>query len=81
MRVIAVGCQTMKCDSRNRVLVDDKLLDEPYVYYLPDAGPARHESFGPVTVPPGSLWTMGDRPQYFGRLPRRGDAAPCRCRM
>ena len=60
-RVIAVGGQTVACcDARNRVLVDGQPLEEPYVYYLPDAGPARQAPFGPVTVPAGELWMMGD---------------------
>ena len=48
------------CDPRNRVLVDGQPLDEPYIYYLPEAGPARQAPFGPVTVPAGELWMMGD---------------------
>ncbi len=60
-RVIAVGGQTIQCcDSRNRVLVDDRPLDEPYIYYLPDAGPPRTPGFGPITIPAGQLWMMGD---------------------
>jgi signal peptidase I len=60
-RVIAVGGQTVACcDPRNRVLVDGQPLDEPYVYFLPDAGPARQAPFGPITVPAGALWMMGD---------------------
>jgi signal peptidase I len=60
-RVIAVGGQTVACcDPRNRVLVDDEPLEEPYIYYLPEAGPARQAAFGPVTVPAGELWMMGD---------------------
>jgi signal peptidase I len=60
-RVIAVGGQTVQCcDSDNRVLVDDKPLTEPYVYYLLEAGPARQSAFGPVQVPAGQLWMMGD---------------------
>jgi signal peptidase I len=60
-RVIAVGGQTVQCcDSRDRVLVDGEPLNEPYVYYLPQAGPARQATFGPVTVPEGQLWMMGD---------------------
>ncbi len=60
-RVIAVGGQTVACcDPGNRVLVDGRPLDEPYVYYLPEAGPARQAPFGPVTVPAGQLWMMGD---------------------
>jgi signal peptidase I len=60
-RVIAVGGQTVACcDPRNRVMVDGTPLDEPYIYYLPDAGSARQAPFGPVTVPDGQLWMMGD---------------------
>lgn len=60
-RVIAVGGQSVACcDPRNRVLVDGQPLEEPYVYYLPEAGPARQAPFGPVTVAPGELWMMGD---------------------
>jgi signal peptidase I len=60
-RVIAVGGQTVSCcDSRNRLMVDGSPLDEPYIYYLPEAGPARQSPFGPVTVPDGELWMMGD---------------------
>ena len=59
--MIAVGGQTVQCcDSRNRVLVDGQPLDEPYIYYLPEAGPARQNAFGPVVVPDGQLWMMGD---------------------
>ncbi|MGQ0482190.1 MAG: signal peptidase I [Pseudonocardia sp.] len=60
-RVIAVGGQTVACcDSRNRVTVNGKPLEEPYVYYLPEAGPATQAEFGPVRVPDGELWVMGD---------------------
>ncbi|MBW0130410.1 signal peptidase I [Pseudonocardia oceani] len=60
-RVIAVGGQTVQCcDSRDRLLVDGEPLTEPYVYFLPEAGPAREQRFDPVTVPEGQLWMMGD---------------------
>ncbi|WP_372478329.1 signal peptidase I [Pseudonocardia abyssalis] len=60
-RVIAVGGQTVQCcDSRDRLIVDGDPLDEPYVYFLPEAGPAREQRFDPVTVPEGQLWMMGD---------------------
>jgi signal peptidase I len=60
-RVIAVGGQTVQCcDPSNRVLVDGRPLDEPYIYYLPDAGTPRQAPFGPVTIPADQLWMMGD---------------------
>ena len=60
-RVIAVGGQTVQCcDTRDRVLVDGKPLEEPYIYYLPEAGAPRQAAFGPVRVPEGQLWVMGD---------------------
>ncbi|GGS51357.1 signal peptidase I [Actinokineospora fastidiosa] len=58
-RVIAVGGQTVECcDERNRVLVNGKPLDEPYVY-LPDPG-MEQSQFEPITVPEGMLFVMGD---------------------
>ena len=60
-RVIAVGGQTVVCcDAQNRVTVDGKPLNEPYIYYLPEAGPPVQTEFGPVKVPDGQLWVMGD---------------------
>lgn len=60
-RVIAVGGQTVQCcDASNRVLVDGKPLEEPYIYYLPEAGRALQQAFGPFVVPRGYLWMMGD---------------------
>jgi signal peptidase I len=60
-RVIAVGGQTVACcDAQNRVTVDGKPLSEPYIYYLPEAGPPVQTEFGPVKVPEGQLWVMGD---------------------
>src|SRR5690349_23556016 len=61
-RVIATGGQTVQCcDAKGRVTVDGKPLDEPYIYEnnpLGDGPGGR--SFGPVTVPQGRLWVMGD---------------------
>jgi signal peptidase I len=60
-RVIAVGGQTVQCcDAQNRVVVDGKPLDEPYVYWLPGTGPADQKRFPPITVPDGDLFVMGD---------------------
>jgi signal peptidase I len=71
-RVIAVGGQTvMCCDAAGNVTVDGRSLDEPYIFeplpFVPgeldcsttDAQLSRR-CFGPVTVPDGQLWVMGD---------------------
>lgn len=60
-RIIALGGQTVRCcDSTNRVEVGGDPLDEPYLYYLPEAGRSLQEGFGPVTLPAEQLWIMGD---------------------
>jgi signal peptidase I len=57
-RVIAVGGQTVQCcDRDNRVMVNGVPLVEPYVMLV---GHEPQEEFGPITVPPGGLWMMGD---------------------
>lgn len=59
-RVIATGGQTVQCcDDRNRVIVDGKALDEPYIHWEDDNHRVQ-ESFAPVKVPQGALWVMGD---------------------
>lgn len=42
------------CDAKGRVTVNGVPLNEPYVYQ------DDHARFGPVTVPKGRLWVMGD---------------------
>lgn len=60
-RVIAVGGQTVFCcDSGNRVMVDGVPIDEPYVHYGPNHGPATQAAFPEVKVPAGTMWVMGD---------------------
>ncbi len=57
-RVIATGGQTVQCcDDQGRILVDGQPLDEPYIY---ENTPLETRAFGPVTVPEGRLWVMGD---------------------
>ena len=57
-RVIATGGQTVQCcDTQGRVTVDGKPLDEPYIF---ENNPIDQRAFGPVTVPRGRLWVMGD---------------------
>ncbi len=59
-RVIAVGGQTVQCcDPQGRVLVDGRPLDEPYIY-LDGQQDQKLAEFGPVKVPAGRLWVMGD---------------------
>ncbi|MCZ4563645.1 signal peptidase I [Rhodococcus sp. IEGM 1401] len=69
-RVIAIGGQTVQCcDAQGRVEVDGQPLDEPYVVmdfpFVEDTltcetAPRSGRCFGPVTVPSGNLWMMGD---------------------
>lgn len=57
-RVVATGGQTVQCcDSEGRVTVDGQPLDEPYIEF---DSQIETRSFGPVTVPEGRLWVMGD---------------------
>src|SRR5215207_1383197 len=57
-RVIATAGQTVQCcDIEGRVTVDGKPLDEPYIF---ENTPLESRAFGPVTVPEGRLWVMGD---------------------
>jgi signal peptidase I len=65
-RVIATGGETVKCcDSQGRVQISDsgpngpwRSLDEPYIFNDGTGPPTA--PFGPVTVPEGRLWVMGD---------------------
>lgn len=61
-RIIAVGGQTVGgCSPEGDLLVDGKPLVEPY---LNDPEQSRRNpvncQFGPVTVPEGNVWVMGD---------------------
>jgi signal peptidase I len=64
-RIIAVGGQTVQCRTDNGLTVDGKRLDEPYLDPAtmmadPIVYPCLGSEFGPVTVPQGRLWVMGD---------------------
>jgi signal peptidase I len=57
-RVIATEGQSVECcDGEGRVTVDGAALDEPYIY---ENTPMSDRTFGPVIVPEGRLWVMGD---------------------
>ncbi|MDV6012805.1 signal peptidase I [Haloechinothrix sp. LS1_15] len=59
-RVVATGGQTVECcDDQNRVMVDGKPLDEPYLHWE-QGRESEQRSFGPVEVPEDTLWMMGD---------------------
>jgi signal peptidase I len=58
-RIIATEGQTVECcDEQNRVTVDGQPLHEPYIHW--ENGDRTQLEFGPVTVPEGTVWVMGD---------------------
>ena len=64
-RVVAVGGQTVECRNGTGLTVNGKPLTEPYLdaYTMmvdPKMYPCLGPEFGPVTVPNGRLWVMGD---------------------
>ncbi|KUH98960.1 S26 family signal peptidase [Mycolicibacterium acapulense] len=64
-RIIAVGGQTVECRAATGLTVDGKRLDEPYLdpetmQADPAIYPCLGNEFGPVEVPEGRLWVMGD---------------------
>jgi signal peptidase I len=64
-RVIAVGGQTVECRAATGLTVDGKRLNEPYLSPQtmmadPAVYPCLGPEFGPVAVPQGRLWVMGD---------------------
>jgi signal peptidase I len=64
-RIIAVGGQTVECRNDTGLTVNGKRLHEPYLdpktmMADPSVYPCLGPEFGPVTVPPGRLWVMGD---------------------
>ncbi|KJY42809.1 signal peptidase [Streptomyces sp. NRRL B-1568] len=61
-RVIAVGGDTVECKGNNDpVVVNGKPLNEPYIF--PGNTPCGDKPFGPIKVPKGRIWVMGDHRQ------------------
>ncbi|MCZ6532807.1 MAG: signal peptidase I [SAR324 cluster bacterium] len=65
-RVVALGGETVSIRGTT-VYINNEPLDEPYAYFDPILKLARFgnngeymEKFGPVTLPPGMLFVMGD---------------------
>ncbi|MBV9089302.1 MAG: signal peptidase I [Mycobacteriaceae bacterium] len=64
-RVIAVGGQTVQCRANTGLTVNGKPLYQPFLDPAtmmadPAVYPCLGPEFGPVTVPQGRLWVMGD---------------------
>lgn len=76
-RVIAVGGDTVECKKGGSVQVNGKSLDEKS-YIFPGNTACDDEPFGPITVPDGRIWVMGDHRQnsldsrYHQELPGHG---------
>jgi signal peptidase I len=64
-RVIAVGGQTVQCRADTGLTVNGKPLNQPFLNPAtmmadPTVYPCLGSEFGPVAVPQGRLWVMGD---------------------
>ncbi|NGX08699.1 signal peptidase I [Mycobacteroides franklinii] len=68
-RVIATGGQTVECRPDTGLTVNGKKLNEPYLdpeTIGPNIDGCWGFPFGPITVPDGKLWMMGDNRTHSG---------------
>ncbi|MER6117683.1 signal peptidase I [Streptomyces sp. A0642] len=76
-RVIAIGGDTVECKKNGPVTVNGKALDDKSFIFEGNT-PCNDEPFGPIKIPKGRIWVMGDHRQnsldsrYHQELPGGG---------